>query len=284
MARYIDTKKNLSEIENPVKNLDIGKAIDTSKNLTSLKTTSFGVLSNKSLEQLNSLLAFTPVISFNEGTATVTITCETVGSSIYYTLDGSTPSVSKTKYSAPFSVDKSCTVKAIGVKSGLNNSAVSTLEVEYQVIIPPNPPVIEEFKDMIKKSYSLTGRGVTASLGFTFNEGDELANDVKSDNFILAKIKFSNFGGLSDTFIHDTPVSVDIMSNSADNTILVLHADVQFYFALADFMLWINNSVSDETLASMSLIDVYSIGEDNINGMKQALASANITIDVYLES
>lgn len=278
MARYIDTKKNLSEIENPVKNVDIGKAIDTSKNLTSLKTTSFGVLSNKSLEQLNSLLAFTPVISFNEDTAMVTITCETVGSSIYYTLDGSTPSVSKTKYSAPFSVDKSCTIKAIGVKSGLNNSSVATL-------IPPNPPVIEEFEDMIKKSYSLTGRGTTTpDVGFTFNDGDELANDVKSNNFILAKIKFSNFGGLGDQFAHDTPVSVDIMNSSADHSILVLHADVQFYLVLADFMLWINNSNNDPTLATMSLIDVYGVGDEKITGFKQTLASANITIDVYLES
>lgn len=287
MARYIDTKKNLSEIENPVKNVDIGKAVDTSKNLTSLKTTSFGVLSNKSLEQLSSLISYTPVISFNEDTAMVTITCETVGSSIYYTLDGSTPSASKTKYTGAFSVDKSCTIKAIGVKSGLNNSAVSTLEVEYQgggEVIPPNPPVIEEFEDMIKKSYSLTGRGTTDSLGFTFNEGDELANDVKSNNFILAKIKFSNFGGLGDTFVHDTPASVDIMNNRPEHAILVLKSNVQFYFSLADFTLWINNATSDETLASLTLIDVYGVGEDAINSMKQALASANITIDVYLES
>lgn len=158
--------------------------------------------------------------------------------------------------------------------------------VEYQIgeIIPPNPPVIEEFEDMIKKSYSLTGRGTTTSLGFTFNDGDELANDVKSNNFILAKIKFSNFGGSGDVFAHDTPVSVDIMNNSADNTILILHADVQFYFALADFTLWINNSISDTTLATMSILDVYNIGDEAINTVKQALASANITIDVYLES
>lgn len=225
-----------------------------------------------------------PVVGPNDK---IQMTCATPQATIYYTLDGSTPSASKTKYSAPFSVDKSCTIKAIGVKSGLNNSAVSTLEVEYQgggEIIPPNPPVIEEFEDMIKKSYSLTGRGTTDSLGFTFNEGDELANDVKSNNFILAKIKFSNFGGLGDTFVHDTPASVDIMNNRPEHAILVLKSNVQFYFSLADFTLWINNATSDETLASLTLIDVYGVGEDAINSMKQALASANITIDVYLES
>lgn len=170
MARYIDTKKNLSEIENPVKNVDIGKAVDTSKNLTSLKTTSFGVLSNKSLEQLSGLLACTPVISFNEDTAKVTITCETVGSSIYYTLDGSTPSASKTKYNAPFSVDKSCTIKAIGVKSGLNNSAVSTLEVEYQG--GGDPPITEEV-NMIKKTIQIDE--------LKFNEMIQLSNFNISD-------------------------------------------------------------------------------------------------------
>ena len=130
MARYIDTKKNLSEIENPVKNVDIGKAIDTSKNLTSLKTTSFGVLSNKSLEQLSSLISYTPVISFNEDTAMVTITCETVGATIRYTTNGSDPTESSTTYSTTFEVSESCTVKARAYMNGINPSNISSLDVE----------------------------------------------------------------------------------------------------------------------------------------------------------
>ena len=221
MARYIDTKKNLSEIENPVKNVDIGKAIDTSKNLTSLKTTSFGVLSNKSLEQLNSLLAFTPVISFNEDTATVTITCETVGSSIYYTLDGSTPSVSKTKYSAPFSVDKSCTIKAIGAKSGLNNSSVATLEVEYQGGGEVNPPITEEI-DMIKKSLHIV-KPENSDTSFICPGGNDFLIECNNlGELLFCKIKINSmYASLVNENGYIMPVQAHLMSNTEGGNLVI---------------------------------------------------------------
>jgi len=57
-----------------------------------------------------------PVISgttpFNE-TSEVTITCATENASIYYTLDGTTPTSESTAYTAPFTISESCSVKAI---------------------------------------------------------------------------------------------------------------------------------------------------------------------------
>ncbi len=55
---------------------------------------------------------------------TVTLACETEGAAIYYTIDGSEPTASATKYDAPFSVTATTTVKAIAIKSGLDNSEV----------------------------------------------------------------------------------------------------------------------------------------------------------------
>ena len=58
----------------------------------------------------------TPVISgetpFDE-TTTVTINCETEGSTVYYTIDGTEPDNSSTQYTAAFTLDASATVKAI---------------------------------------------------------------------------------------------------------------------------------------------------------------------------
>lgn len=259
MARYIDTKKNLMEIENPVKNVDIGKAIDTSKNLTSLKTTSFGVLSNKSLEQLNSLLAFTPVISFNEDTAMVTIVCETVGSSIYYTLDGSTPSVSKTKYSAPFSVDKSCTVKAIGVKSGLNNSAVSILEVKYQGGGEVNPPITEEI-DMIKKTFGITYNetGIISITGYSSSSVDFskfICGKFIFDDIIYTSINRVDFSTGFPAFI--SLVAVDGSSTYAKNDVFVT---VLFASDTGGVMTIQNNeneTVTSDVWSKINKIDVY---------------------------
>ena len=55
-------------------------------------------------------------------TTEVTITAGE-GTSVYYTLDGTEPSSSSTAYTAPFTIDKSCTVSAIAMK-GNNKSDV----------------------------------------------------------------------------------------------------------------------------------------------------------------
>jgi len=61
------------------------------------------------------------------GAAIATLTDATAGATIYYTLDGSTPTTSGTIYVAPFLVASNLTVKAIAVGGGLPPSAVATL-------------------------------------------------------------------------------------------------------------------------------------------------------------
>ncbi len=71
----------------------------------------------------------TPVITYDNATSKVSITCATTGSSIYYTIDGSTPTTSSTEYGSPFSVNSTTTVKAIATHSNLPSSAVAELSI-----------------------------------------------------------------------------------------------------------------------------------------------------------
>ena len=67
--------------------------------------------------------------SVADQTASVTLTCATANSTIYYTTNGDTPTTSSTKYTAAFTVDHGTTVKAISVKLGRSQSASSTIYV-----------------------------------------------------------------------------------------------------------------------------------------------------------
>ena len=68
----------------------------------------------------------TPTISISGTTAT--ISCSTSGATIYYTTNGNTPTTSSTQYSSPITLSGACTIKAIAVKSGMNNSSVASRE------------------------------------------------------------------------------------------------------------------------------------------------------------
>lgn len=67
----------------------------------------------------------------------VSISCETTDAVIYYTLDGTTPSESSTKYENAFTITANCTVKAIAVKEGMANSAVAEIAVTYASYFTP---------------------------------------------------------------------------------------------------------------------------------------------------
>ena len=76
--------------------------------------------------------------SFGDPT-TVTISCSTEGASVYYTTDGTTPTSSSTLYSEPFNVTSNCTVKAIGIKDGLTNSALKLTFLYYSYMPSTSP-------------------------------------------------------------------------------------------------------------------------------------------------
>lgn len=79
---------------------------------------------------------FSPAPGTFAAAQTVTLSTATSGASIYYTTDGTTPDATKTLYSAPFSVSATATVKAIGIKSGLTNSAITS--ATYVIDQPPS--------------------------------------------------------------------------------------------------------------------------------------------------
>ena len=89
------------------------------------------ILKNSSLvfQEATPAAVATPEITITGNS--VSISCATSGATIYYTLDGSTPSSSSgTTYSSAFTLSSVCTIKAIATKSGIQDSEVASENFE----------------------------------------------------------------------------------------------------------------------------------------------------------
>ena len=88
----------------------------------------------------------TPLIETADfyGGKRVIISCATDGANIYYTTDGSNPTAASNKYAAPIEFTESAEIKAVAVKSGMTDSAVSNKSVTVEKVAAPVASVTGE--------------------------------------------------------------------------------------------------------------------------------------------
>lgn len=127
---------NMSELEVPVlmygKGVTKGKVMEHANMIYDNAATIAGLLGVKMPEECRGkfmMQAFEPATSvkyvplplvhpFRGVTDKVTITADTEGADIYYTLDGTTPTIESTRYEGPISIDGNTIVKAVCYKDG----------------------------------------------------------------------------------------------------------------------------------------------------------------------
>ena len=115
----------------------------------------------------------TPTIQDN-GHYAVSITSETEGATIYYTIDGTDPTTSTTEYTAPLTENISgVLIKAIAVKDGMINSAIGSGAVTLSCATP----VFTKSGDYISISCPFPATGVT--IYYTKNGGDPTSSSAK---------------------------------------------------------------------------------------------------------
>jgi len=95
-------------------------------------------------------------LAYDAGAVSVMLETPTSGAEIRYTTDGINPTSTSTLYTAPFTVTNpgginggTVVVKAIGIKSGMNNSVVTTKNVVYNAVTTATVTNVTEFQDAI---------------------------------------------------------------------------------------------------------------------------------------
>lgn len=111
------------------------------------------------------------------------LSCATEGADIYYTTDGSTPSASSQKYTAPIEMTADTELNAIAVKSGMNNSAVEGVTVSVEKVASPiaSVPAGEvSAGTSVKLLCTTPGAEIYYTFGETLNEENykQYTNDI----------------------------------------------------------------------------------------------------------
>ena len=106
---------------------------------TGLSAGTLVIADNQSTLQTVAAPTASPTAGTYATAQTVTLSTATAGATIHYTINGSTPTATSTQYTSPISVTVTTTIKAIAVKSGMNDSAVLT--AAYTINVPSNTPI-----------------------------------------------------------------------------------------------------------------------------------------------
>jgi LruC domain-containing protein len=191
---------------------------------------------------------FTPQAGTYNTTQNVAISSSTSGASIYYTTDGSTPTINSTLYTSPISVDISQTISAIAVKNGMTNSGVTSSSYVIKCATPTLTPGSGTYNTIQSVAISSTTPGV--SIRYTTDGSDPSAtngtlytgpitvnatyyllikaiayktgatnSDIGSSNYVVSLLKVSNPVMSPGAGSYSTYQSVSIMSPTSGASI-----------------------------------------------------------------
>ena len=240
-----------------------------------------------------------PVFSVAAGTVPagtkVEITSATEGAAIFYTLDGTEPTIQSTLYNGPITINETTTVKAFAVKEEMVNSAVVTATYTVKVV----PAVAETDKfDFVNPTTlnpaqqnpgdgqegaivvsDLTFTAGNAAISFTdgssttrlykdYNKGNQLRLYKNGGSIIIKAaegyiLKYVSFVGVKLNTLTENGVALD----EAENTLWLAAADA--------------TSATFETTTDR--VDIFSltVGLDKVGAVEDINFDANEPVEYY---
>lgn len=122
---YVDSWEELSSIEN----FDSSSSYPYTYEFALFKNYDMNMTIPIQQSYLDKMVVKSPKSNYPSGKITegssIKLSCATDGAEIYYTTDGSTPTVKSTKYTEPIIINESKTIKAIATKKGMEDSRIS---------------------------------------------------------------------------------------------------------------------------------------------------------------
>ena len=209
-----------------------------------------------------------PVGGMISGSTAITILTSTVGATIHYTIDGTTPIASSPVYTGAFQLPASATVKAIAFASGLTQSAVSATTFSVNDVLPT-----------ISLTAPSNGQTISGSVTLSANASDPvgIANvQFLIDGVPVGTVKTAPFT----TNIHTTTLT------NATHQISAMVTDTVGNQASATVTVTVNNVINGGPMAG--LVGYWSFDSAYVNGTSvldqsgnNSVATATSTISVF---
>lgn len=162
--------------------------------------------------------AFSPAAGNYNSTQTVTISSATVGATIYYTTNGTTPTTSSTQ-GTTVSVTSSQTIKALAVLTGKLDSEIGTAAYVIETVAPsPGDSGTISYSDVTRNTLTLSWTGATDAITA---DSDLQYRVYQSTN--------SAMDSVSDVEANGTALG-DYTANSTGRSVTGLTPDTTYYF------------------------------------------------------
>ena len=199
------------------------------------KSANFEITVNSVQQNQVATPVFIPSSGTYDGKQNVAITCATDGATIYYTIDGSEPTINNASYTDVIAIEKNTIIKAIAVKDGMTNSAIATASytINYQITVtageggsidPAGKVTVESGKNQTFI--------ITADNGYNIK-------DVKVDGLSVGKVNTYEFENINDNHTIAVEFEKDITPPTGkiiigDNTWIQLLDELTFNLFFKD--------------------------------------------------
>lgn len=186
----------------------------------------------KPIQTVENPLASIPSGNVLAGTI-VTLSTQTEGATIYYTLDGTIPTCESTMYTNAITITENVTVKAIACMEGFNDSSISVFK--YSVLDENSPTIsVSDIKTRPGKEFQVT-IDIANNKGFT-----SLGIEVGFDSKVMTLTNVVPVDGMGCSIATAPDYSVNPFNMSWDN-----HSNVTYNGNLATLTFVLKADVAD---------------------------------------
>lgn len=171
---------------------------------------------------------FSPVSGAYTEAQSVTIDCATDGATIYYTIDGTDPTETSNVYSSPIAVSETTTIKAMAVKSEMDNSGIASAvyAITEHAGTETDPYTVADAIEVIDAGVGLSGvyaTGIVTEIPTAYDSG-------------YKNITFNFVDAEGDTnFLQAFRCSGDAAANVAVGDIVIVKGNLTKYGSTYEF-------------------------------------------------